>query len=176
LPHNTQTHTTMNSSQINFFMMPEDVAELEQYIKEQRLVIVADTMPTPQLLPIDSTNGVIFTYILNPSKIGNVKIKYLENHQCYTIDQTFSPVIEFTKSNYNPAENTLRRGRLYYSKGYYNEANQWIANDSETLNNAAKLFKWFKQHFKGATKDNFFVVTPRTKQWIDNNNGKLLKI
>jgi len=182
-PHNfptfatqhTNAHTTMNSSQINFFMMPDDVAELEQYIKEQGLVIVADRMPENKLQVLDSlkTNYPITPYILKPEDVSNVKIDKTDNN-IYYIDLFSSNVIEFGSPHINNQMNTLRAGRFYYIKTFFDANGELIYKNANFFETAEKLFKWCKSHFKNA-KISKTWATKRVAEWTKNTNGQLIE-
>jgi len=161
----------MNSSQINFFMMPEDVAELEQYIKEQGLVMVADRMPEkkPVILQKLATDNFLTTYIANPSNLNKLKIEYSENQKVYYIMPIQSPVIEFQKPVYIPAENRMNKGRLYFAKTKLSEDERIVDTDEITVKAAENIFKWFKKHYKNA-KVNSWFTTERTHLWATKNN------
>jgi len=161
----------MNSSQINFFMMPEDVAELEQYIKEQGLVIVADRMPDskPVILENLVVDSFLKTYITDTSNLSKLKIDYSDNQKVYYIMPIQSPVIEFRKPVYIPAENRMNKGRLYFAKTKLSEDERIVATDEITVKAAENLFKWFKKHYKNV-KVNSWFTTERTHLWATKNN------
>jgi len=166
----------MTSSQINFYMMPEDVAELEQYIKEQGLMIVASKMPEPSLYELNSLidKNKLITYILHPKHKNLVKTGYITNLKTYYVDETYSPVIEFIKPIFKQDEKALKVGRLYFNKiALSQDDNKWIAKDEEFIKVSTNLFKWFKKHFKNTKKDSWWI-TPRAANWAEKENGRLL--
>jgi len=162
------------SSQINFFMMPEDVAELEDYIKKQGLIIVSAISPTPEPLILDTLFPAkgLKTLILLPDKINELKIRFVETQNYYYLNEMQSPVIEFRKPIYLKDENAIRSGRLYFDKNYLTEDGHLLVKDADIILLAEKLFKWFRKNFKN-TKINYDWTTQRAAEWAKQNNGIL---
>jgi len=162
--------------QINFFMMPEDVAELEQYIKDSGLMIVAETMPTkePKVLEHLVEPKNLGSYIFNPKHKDLLTIEFIEKQNKYWINEMRSPVVEFTKSVFNQEEKTLHLGRLYYNKTQLSSDNSaTVLKDEEFIQIAENILKWYKKHFKN-TKINTWYTTPRVLEWTRKENGKLI--
>jgi len=71
--------------QINFFMLPQDVAEIDAKVKELGLTIIADRMPTEQIIVLDSlVNDYDEMYLLFEEDLKGVGYKYYEN-QIYNV-------------------------------------------------------------------------------------------
>jgi len=164
------------SSQINFFMMPEDVAELEDYIKKQGLIIVSEQMLTnePVIMPSLIDPLKLGSFILLPKHLDKLSIGFIEKQNKYWVNEMRSPVIEFTKCIFKPDEKILKLGRLYFNKTQRSTGSKSIiAKDEEFISTAENLFKWFRKHFKN-TKINSWHTTIRASEWHKNENGNFI--
>ncbi len=156
--------------------MPEDVAELEQYIKEQGLLIIAEISPSQTPLVINSLiePQSLSTYLVHPSQIDLLKIDFIEAQNKFWLNELWSPVIEFSKCVFSKEQNTLRKGRLYFEKAQLSDDRKnVIFRNQEFIKTGENLFKWYKKHFKNS-KINSNWTTLRVAEWIKNENGRLL--
>ncbi len=162
----------MPSSQINFYMMPEDVAELEQYIKEQGLVIIASRMKTkePEVTNSLIDNNDLITFVLNPEHKEQLDVHFSEPRNEYFIYVSNSPVIEFFKPIKNTENKTIKNGRLYYNTTCLSKDGKMLASkNKEFIETSANLFKWYKKHFKNV-KINSNWTTQRVANFISQDN------
>jgi len=164
------------SPQINFYLMPNDILEIEEYIKKSGLLIIKDDSPTAQLCMLNSLteNDDLKKLLFLPKHEGKVVTWYVESQKFYAIDILFSPVIEFFHPYYDFAEKIMRTGRFYYTKGYYDANGVWVEKDAVFLKAADDLWRWFKKHFKNTKLMPPLWVTPRVADWVQNEGGKLL--
>ena len=96
----------------------------------------------------------------------------------YSINRNISPVVEFRRSFYDPEQHLLRRGRLYYTKGFWNEANEWEEKPTGFVEAAEKLFKWFRKTYKDTKNEEWkgITVTQKVKDRINEDRLKLTQI
>ena len=98
----------MNSQQITFYFTPEDVLQIDSYLKKNELLLLGQPMPDskPIILPsllLDESNSKIYRghkYIIRSQDIDSVIIKYISEQNYYLVDCMNSPVIETGYSNY----------------------------------------------------------------------------
>ncbi len=135
--------------QINFFMLPEDVAEIDAKVKELGLSIIADRMPTEELIVLDSlVSEFQCVYLLFEENLKNIKSKYSEIRNHYWIHPMHIPALEYSKSLNLTEDKLITLGRIFYDKEFYNQQHDYVPK-SEILTNAVeKLFRWFKNKFK----------------------------
>jgi len=164
----------MTSSQINFYMMPEDVAELEHYIKEQGLVIVAysNTENKPLILNSILNLKESKVYFILPENLHLFKMKYYETQNKYIVQDSYAPFIEYRRPIFLFDENKMRTGRLYFDKEMYNDKKELILKDEKTLKAAENLFKWYRKHFKNI-KLNPRYTTTRVGELVKSTNLEL---
>ncbi len=163
----------MKSAQLNFFMMPEDIAEMIKILPDFKMLLLKDIYQKNIPLPTDNIDDNSFFYIVPQNLLTEVKLKYYESHKCYIVQQEFSPVIEFLAGHFNSEENILQRGRLFYWKEYYNENNEITEQPEELLYSSKKLFTWFKKKFL-PSKKKFYYITKRVEERLIKENIKLI--
>jgi hypothetical protein len=133
------------SSQINFFLTPLDLSMLEQRLKKQCSVVflgIPLEQPAPRLL---STLEVarygeewLKVFLAHPESLGALVFKHVPKQGYWLVDDDRSPVIELSRCFYDGK--ILRRGRVYYTKGFYDEAGQWVDKPADFLAWAKKVF------------------------------------
>jgi len=161
----------MKSSQINFFMMPQDVAELDNYLKQNGWVIIADRMPTGKICLLDSLENQqsLYSYISKSDFLQQIQLKYINNYNYYKVDVLESAVIEYRKSLIQYDNKLLKLGRLYYNKEKTDKANcELLLKDELFLKNAELLFKWLKKTINNTKTNNHCYTSPRALQFANN--------
>jgi len=156
----------MSAKQINFYISPNDIEEINIYLQQNKLISIARQMSTNKLQKQIPNSEGGFCYLLKAEDENKLKISKLTEN-LFFIDETFSPVIEFWISNYNSNILELGRGRFYYNIGYY-ENNKWIEKDINFCNTAKELFNWFRKNFKNQKIEEYsgFHITPSTAKLI----------
>jgi hypothetical protein len=131
--------------QINFFLGPNDHAELEMRLREAgELVVLHVRSPTPEPRQVDNTNFTedgkqwLFLYLVRPDDLSAVRTREVAAQRYWSVDDLRSPVIELTRCYYNGK--ILRRGRLYFVDGYYGAEDQWVEKPEEFKAWANRLF------------------------------------
>jgi hypothetical protein len=136
--------------QINFFMMPEDVAELDEQVREMGFLMVADKMPTSEILYLNSLNSKEchdkFLFLEQEKPV--IHTKFIEEQNFYWIHPMENPVIEFSPCHLSEDGNTLIEGRFFYEIEYFNNKEQLLTCSDEFLKKAEKLFRSYKKRFK----------------------------
>jgi len=140
----------MKSTQIELFMLPEDVAELDKFIKEQGLLIVADCSDTstPHIIQSLVDLKTLIALITTHENLSKIKMQYIKIRKQYMAISIQSPVIEYRKSVIKPEKNISNNGRIYYDKYYYTDSGEAIEKDTEITEKAQKIFKWTKKYLK----------------------------
>jgi len=155
--------------QINFFMLPQDVAEIDAKVKELGLTIIADRMPTQQLIVLDSlVNDYDVMYLLFEENLKEVGFDFYENHQKYIIHPMHIPALEYCKSLNLPDDKLITLGRIFYDKEFYDDQHNYIPKSEALTNNIEKLFKWFRNKFK--QKINGYPIGNYTYDFAKHNN------
>ena len=164
----------MRGRQINFFAMPDEWDALEKYLEENDMISIPTQMETEEIIPEKINENEIFKYLVKRSNKNEIKSRYLKPN-LYRIDDIFSPVIEFTRPYYDKEKNILKKSRLYYTKGFWNDNDEWQEKPSDFLETADKLFKWFRKTYKGTKipQSKGLVVTQNVKEKIEKEGLKL---
>jgi len=158
--------------QINFFMLPQDVAEIDAKVKELGLTIIADRMPTQQLIVLDSlVNDYDVMYLLFEENLKEVGFDFYENHQKYIIHPMQIPGMEFSKSLNLHEKKLITLGRIFYDKQYFNLQDNYVLKNELLTNNIEKLFRWFRNKFK--QKVDGYPVGNYTYDFAKQNNFSL---
>ncbi len=155
-------------------MMPEDIAEIEQYIRENDMLIIADKMSENKLSVLDSF-AVLYPltpYIIHKKHFSDIIILKNEIGR-YRIDTMDSKAIEFDEPKIR-ADNTMKAGRLYFDKQRFDENGKIVLKDADFLEFGEKLIKWTKSHFKNARISPTWA-TERVAEWVKSTNGKLIE-
>jgi hypothetical protein len=173
----------MKSSQINFYLMPEDAVEVDRYLQKNGLILLAEPMPDSNLLSIDSLQYLQWKdwkirsvkYIARIEDKDKIKIEFVESQNYYTIDVLNSPVIEIWFPSFTTSEKR-KRGRVYYVKTFFDKVSQReISKHPEFLDTAENFFKWIRKNFKNAKLPGYenFLVSERTANWVKESGGEL---
>jgi len=135
--------------QINFFMLPEDVVEIDAKVKELGLTIIADRMPTEEIIVLESlVNDFHCVYLLYNQDLKNIKCYYSENQKNYWIHPMHIPALEYSRSLNLHEKKLITLGRIFYDKEFYDDKHNYIPKSEELTNNIEKLFRWFRNKFK----------------------------
>ncbi len=164
------------SSQINFFLMPEDILEMDAFLKVHQCSVVAEPMPSQELKFINSilVNGnekINKKYIIRNLDIPKISIKEVKQQNYYLVNETISPCIEIIYPKFEKnKDKQLNRGRVYYNKFYYDTENKLTYKDESFLKYASDFFKWIKKHFQNVKLKNYedFLVSEKTLKWVQS--------
>jgi len=153
-------------------MMPEDVAELDEYIKQQGLVIISSRSSYSVINQLNSLNesGAFKAYIILEEQIEQIRLTYFDEIQMYVVDEMQSPVIEFRISKFNSETKKFNRGRLFYKSEMIDENGVPIPKSSMLTKTANDLFIWFKKNFSDI-KINPNFTTERSANWVKQNDA-----
>jgi len=155
--------------QINFFMLDEDLSEIDIKIKELGLTIIADRMPTEQIIVLDSLkNDFDEMYLLFAEDLKEVGFDYYDNHQKYIIHPMHIQGLEFSKSMNLKEEKLITLGRIFYDKEYYDNNHNYISKNNLLTNAVDIFFKWFRNKYKQKVKS--YPIGDYTYKYAKQNN------
>ena len=130
--------------QINFFLGPNDLLELEARLKKvDAPVVLHSRSPTRKPRVLDTMNFTedgkqwLFLYLVRSQDLNSLRIKEIKAQGYWSVDTLTSPVIELDRCYYDGK--ILRRGRLYYVDGFY-EQEEWVEKSSDFKTWAKRLF------------------------------------
>ena len=136
--------------QINFFLGPNDQLELEARLKKvDELVVLHSRSPTPEPRVVHSMNFAedgkqwLFVYLVRPNDLSTVQTRAISAQGYWVVNDLISPVVEVDRCYYDGK--ILRRGRLYYVDGFYDQKDQ-------SIEKATEFKAWAKRLFAAARK------------------------
>lgn len=174
----------MRSNQINFFFMPEDVFEIDNYARMNDIIIVSQPMPSDNLRTVESISTfesdldkkMNKKFLIRNIDKSKVSVRYIKEQNYYLINDLNSPCIEILYSAFiKSKDKALNRGRFYYSKNFYD--GKLLRNKDEAfIQFASEFFKWIRKYFKNVKLKGLedFLVSERTLEWI-KSGGTLLE-
>ncbi|PSL22984.1 hypothetical protein [Chitinophaga ginsengisoli] len=141
----------MNSKQVNFFLAPEDQAEVINFFTEVGCEVVQEnTRKSGQPVYFDikkDLKDAFHLYLCTPEFLETLAFRCLECRQEYYIDILKSNAIEFSIGGFYPYSNKeIHRSRLYFVSRYC-EGDSLFQRDEEFLFWADNIFKAFKKAF-----------------------------
>ncbi|MBK9502112.1 MAG: hypothetical protein IPO06_22595 [Leptospiraceae bacterium] len=175
---------TMKSSQINFYLTPNDAEAINAYIHSNGWLIISQPMRENKLEFVDSILDRVregkeiqsFKYLVRKEDQDLVIIKHVPTQNHYLIDSSNSPVVEFWYPPQNE-KNVIRRGRVYYAKDYLDKAAKTEPlKNPEFLKNADDFFKWIRKNFKNAKLPGYegLLVSENAAKWVKETGGELV--
>jgi hypothetical protein len=166
----------MSSKQINFFLSPEDLQEVSDFITQKKCLIFKRKNEIPAIpgnYDIINNQESIFQVYLCEEKYQD-KIHYEQtNPKEYFVDIVKSYCIEFSIGGFYPYSNKeLHLSRFYYVFEYY-EMGKLVKKEEEFINWADGILKSFKKQFlkKAPMYSNDFL-SEKFIDWMISNNAK----
>ncbi|MDX1959655.1 MAG: hypothetical protein SFU98_13855 [Leptospiraceae bacterium] len=175
----------MKTNQINFFLMPEDINEINHYLHSNDFLIISQPMTSNSIVSLNSITEfnndleIKFSkkFLVLKQDINKLNIKFIKEQNYYLINEFNSPCIEVLFSPFNKDSNKkLNRGRFFFSKSFYDSEKNIQNKEDSFVNASLAFFKWVKKNFKNVKLKGFedFLVSQRTLDWV-NSGGMLLE-
>jgi hypothetical protein len=144
------------SHQVNFYLDSQDLVDMEAaYTSLGPVAFLSDVSPTsaplrvPSLIREVEGKPWLFFVLARPEDLGEI-VMSPPAHGRWSIDILKSPVVEFSRSF--EGDGVIRRGRIYYTKGFYGSDGKWVDKPAEFL-------AWAS------------VLTRRTKRGLTRHDG-----
>jgi len=162
--------------QVNFYVARPDWARIEASLKELgSLTIVHSRSPTsvPRTVPSAdlSENGEpwLFFGLVRQSDLPKLLLEHVAAQSYWSIDELRSPVVELTNSYCDGT--ILRRGRVYYVDGYYDDQDQWVEKSDDFKQWAKTVLKVIR---KNLIKRGPEYVGAEALAWAKRTGGQLV--
>lgn len=163
--------------QVNFYMHPDDLNDFNKMMrldKELKMINNISQSKKPEVresLTVTEYNKERLTIYLVQSKyINDVKMKFIAKQNYWLVDELCSAVIEFSRCYFDGV--IMRRGRLYYQAGYYDENDNWKDKPEDFKLWADKKLSWIKKNYQKEKGVEFYVGS-HAKEW-KASGGKFL--
>lgn len=165
----------MMGRQINFYLMEDEIQEIDTYIRKTGLIILPNYTQSEKIEPISSLldkNTYPGKFLSLSALINQIEKRFVETQNYYSIDVLKSPVIEFTPGFQEG--NLKRRGRIYYTKTTTGTGS--VLKSDSFLKTADDFFKWFRKHFKNIKLKGYenILITERTGEWLNFSKERVL--
>jgi hypothetical protein len=170
----------MNSSQLNFFSVPEDWPLFRQFFIERSTIMIKYESEKVDNLygdDIGSENGRL------PFKIGlshkdfldEIYTKYDEKRMKYDLDIERGAVIEFnTGGFYASNTNKLHRSRFYCVTNYYARRGELVTKSEDFKKWFTKMYRSFKKEFLVKLgNESGITFTRNSLTWMKEKNAQI---
>jgi hypothetical protein len=171
----------MNSTQLNFFIVPSDWLPIVDFFNSNDVKLITDPITGTQPLKSMSANSYnerqyTKTLILSHSTFhDNIFFDYNEETSNYSINKLKSYVIEFAPGGFYPNDQyTLDRGRFYCATKYYATNGEQIEKHRDFLNWVKRFYNLFKKQFLIKNGNEKTILFSReTMRWIQEKKGEI---
>lgn len=144
--------------QVNFYMLPEDLAGFELMLRTKGgISFVSDLFSSPSVQTITTLQGSTQgkRYLALDIDLGSIVTRLVSKQNLWRIDDLRSPVIEFTRGYFDG--NSLRRGRLYFSPGFYDDSGHWVEKHNDFVKWADGLLHWIRKNYKRDSNTGYYI-------------------
>ena len=168
----------MRSKQINFFITPDDMQEIDIFLKKENCIIVLNNVSDPDMAfgfdIVKNKEQLFQVYLTKEEFKKHISFKYISSQDYYYVYDTKSDVIEFSIGGFYPYSNKeLHRGRFYYVFEYYNDDGDTTQKSIEFIQWADDIVKKFKKHFlKKAPELTSDFFSDKALSWAKSNHAK----
>ena len=163
--------------QVNFYMLPDDLAEFEQMLQRQSGVVFLNawfSTPAVERLPAlaipEMGKTQLMVYLAREADVPYIHTTAIRSQQHWIVDEGRSPVVEFTRCYYDGK--MIRRGRLYFNTRFYDEAGHWVGKPHDFVRWADGLLRWIRKHYRKDPHTTFYVGS-HAWQWTSQGSGQL---
>ena len=166
----------MNSRQINFFLNEQDQIELNDLFSNDGELIFCKSrseQAKPKILDssvIKKMGGEPLKILLvRKADLDLLKFRYLKIRNEFVIDTIDSPVVEYSRCFL--CDEFIRRGRMYFLKSFYDDAENMVTKNDCFLSWADALLNTTKAELIRSANGDFLGKGAR---W-DKMTGKKMK-
>ncbi len=165
----------MKKKQLNFYLLPSEFEAFESYLKQNDLQIIGspiESEKTKFVESVEKANGFEKFYIVGKEHTSLIKTRFVKQQNYYVVDVTESAIVELDTGFLNKEENTLTRGRLFFTY----ESSSDTAKPKEFIENSEALLKYFEQNYKTNEYKDYkpIIVSKNVQEWIRKEDGKLI--
>lgn len=158
------------TSQLYYFLVPEETSTVLEFIKEQNCIIYSTRSSTPE--PIECEDAAPSKVFICPDELSNKIDMNKVSEKIYSLDPTTSPVIEMQCSVMRKSE--LARGRIYFRGGYAGR-DEWVSFPSELYELFKKVCTFMKKTFLSKEKKYSAYISKGSQLYV-SDGGELAQI
>lgn len=168
----------MKSYQINFFMHPDDLLEFEQVLGDARQVsFIQEPLQSEIPVLVDSLiNNVggstwLRAYVVRKPDYPKISSYFVKGQGYWLIDEKRSPVVEIMRSFFDGK--IVRRGRLYYCTGYFDDKENWLEKDADFVSWGKQLTTLIRRKYT-RDKETGYYIGPHAYRWKIETGGAFI--
>jgi len=170
----------MKSKQINFFLSPEDLPEVEAFLSERHCLILKRNDENPETFHnydiVNNREDVFQVCLCTEEFKEKIFYKHIESTDGYFIDIPKSFCIEFSIGGFYPYSNKeLHSSRFYYVFEFYKNG-RLVRKSEEFIRWADDIIKDFKNKFlikePKYSKD---FLSVKFIEWVKMNKAAITK-
>lgn len=162
--------------QVNFWALPADIAELEMRLRELEPMLILHARSqtsTPRILPAlshtESGHPWLFYWLARACDLEHVRTKHVPAQGYWTVESLYSPVVEFSSCYFDGR--ILRRGRVHYSDGFYDEHGAWVEKPTSFRTWAESILRTTKKCLGRHSTD---YIGRAASHWFEQGEGHLV--
>ncbi|HEX6813854.1 MAG TPA: hypothetical protein VF384_19690 [Planctomycetota bacterium] len=161
--------------QVNFWAVPDDLEDLEAAIRRRHEIeVVHSRSPSAEPRIVDS---VTFTEdqhrwlsycLVRTEDVSQILMRHVPAQGYWVVDTLRSPVVEFDGCFFD--QRILRRGRVYYTDGYYGD-DAWVRKPEAFSTWAASVLALTRRRL---LRHETNYLGKRAAAWLEENGGELV--
>ena len=164
--------------QVNFFLLPDDFADLQRAIESAGPVrFLQDRTKTEHLrelrslvIPADQMGQTALrVYATRPNEIEQIKVRWIEQQRHWIVDSLDSPVLEIDRCYYDG--HLIRRGRVYFATDL--RFRPHLSDEDFAKWGSSVLGRIRRRLILDREIHPFCYVSERVKRWLDDRAGIL---
>ena len=172
----------MNSKQLNFFILPDDYFEIDNYLANEDILVSALPLTESKVRIVSGINQRLsdWTLVVLFKNSNELRIKTLDSKikigtKIYTIDTLRSSIVEFNKCYFYEKEKQLGRGRIYFIKRYYSE-NKLVEKPQSFIEWSECLLKFVRKYLVIIKEGKFkgFYASKQVIELMSKNQIELI--
>jgi hypothetical protein len=168
----------MNSKQLNFFLVPEDLPLVYDFFNKQDIKYVRIPKEDAQDMSLESLpfrDGTAYEqrWFTIEDFRSHVFLKPNTHVPGFYVDIDKSYVLQFTPGGFYPGNSkVLKRGRFYCPTSYFVSNGESVAKSDEFKSWVDKVFRLFKKEFLTRAGDQKWIYfSHRTLKWMEDTGA-----
>ncbi|MBL0743486.1 hypothetical protein [Chryseolinea lacunae] len=141
----------MQSRQLNFFIHPDDLPEIEVFLREENALFIKQ--PTFEIanlysdsIAFDDRHKFDTVFLVKADQANHVVTQWIAPQGYWLVDAQSSCAIQFSRGGLTKDGKKLNRARFYYTSFYYHEGER-IEKPKEFVAWADRLKRKFRKRF-----------------------------
>lgn len=176
---NKTKNRQVSNKQINFYALEEEIVK---FLEAFDIEIIGMPIFNNEVVSFVSLSEAVkynfnwpLQYRITKQEFSSdICLKFIESQNYYLIDSLRSPVIDLTLCYCDLKQNKIRRGRMFYQTGFYNNDEVWQDKNHEFVSWADELLKAFAMTIK-VRKDKYNdIISACVDELINSQSLELL--